>query len=685
MSIGTLEMYYGADPRCSSIPSKLGMVRLIPQQTHTMQNITPMKGMYSLVIDNSGSVGAAATMVNNDGDKVDNGWSQLDIAKHSTNTFVNSLDSQDYVTLTIYNSIATNLVGWTRCDEAGKILISSFIDRIHPECATNMVAGLNMGLSMFNNPPDDSESYNKTIVFTTDGIPSAHFNPARGIPGYRILVENFLRSYKGYINIFTIGLGSALDSVLLTEICCDTGEFLHLPDPGAVGPFMVNLVAQCRTVACLPETQKPANNVYLRLSNVKNVPGYERILETHEEDFMVPLKNVMIDTPRDVVFEREFMDHPVTAGIYIKDFHGRFIMINADIANNVTHDSMDVSLQWYRQSIMKVFAQNFGVDAWSTLLITPLENISNDMSNTMDIIGYNEEFDAIWKTLNNEVLLGVTTMDNFNLWGRHYMRSLLGNLRRGVRTNFRDFILQKYSRDARGKPGYFDVECEKSEAIFASIPAPTPSRTSSYTNGIQIIPSYSAVLPDEYMRGGGCFAPECTVDRWNGSEFETITLSHVRPHDELRSRQGKAEVKCVVKTICPGGMAEVVKLGELRLTAWHPVWSGNKWVFPATLGKRVVETCNYVYNFVLYTDHILVVSGREAVTLGHGIKYGIARHPYWGVGVIDVLSKKLGWLSGYIILETPLKPPRNIKRKAVGRRSIGSLNKLIHKIGIKPS
>lgn len=40
---------------------------------------------------------AAAEVQQEDGDKVNHGWSQLDIAKHSTNTFVTSLDDDDYV------------------------------------------------------------------------------------------------------------------------------------------------------------------------------------------------------------------------------------------------------------------------------------------------------------------------------------------------------------------------------------------------------------------------------------------------------------------------------------------------------------------------------------------------------------------------------------------------------------
>ena len=46
---------------------------------------------------------ASASVTNDDGDKVDHGWSQLDIAKHSTNVFVASLGENDYVSVVIYS------------------------------------------------------------------------------------------------------------------------------------------------------------------------------------------------------------------------------------------------------------------------------------------------------------------------------------------------------------------------------------------------------------------------------------------------------------------------------------------------------------------------------------------------------------------------------------------------------
>merc|ERR1719460_3287517 len=52
------------------------------------------------------------------------------------------------------------------------------------------------------------------------------------------------------VNVNTIGIGNQLDSKLLLGMA---DQFLHMPDPGAVGPFMVNLLANARCTAMIGE------------------------------------------------------------------------------------------------------------------------------------------------------------------------------------------------------------------------------------------------------------------------------------------------------------------------------------------------------------------------------------------------------------------------------------------------
>lgn len=91
------------------------------------------------------SMNAAAQITTDDGDKVNHGWSQLDIAKHSTNTFVASLSDEDYISIVTYSDGATVLVDWTKCTSDGRDKAIAAIHSMRPERSTNLMAGITTG------------------------------------------------------------------------------------------------------------------------------------------------------------------------------------------------------------------------------------------------------------------------------------------------------------------------------------------------------------------------------------------------------------------------------------------------------------------------------------------------------------------------------------------------------------
>ena len=108
--------------------------------------------------------------------------------------------------------------------------------------------------------------------------------------------------------------------------------FLHMPDPGSVGPFMVNMLAAQRCTARLPDLSGPAaNDATLLLSPrsaLAGVPGYrehakEATTATGEPALRLPLGAIRYDQPRHVVLE---LKHPLTSGIAITatiELHGK--------------------------------------------------------------------------------------------------------------------------------------------------------------------------------------------------------------------------------------------------------------------------------------------------------------------------------------------------------------------------
>ena len=167
-------------------------------------------------------------------------------------------------------------------------------------------------------------------------------------------------------------------------------------------------------------------------------------------------------------------------------------------------------------------------------------------------------------------------------------------------------------------------------------------------------------MPDEFMRGGGCFGPTATVQLVDETHthggVRTATVAEVRAGDILVGEGGRrAAVRCVVLTPCPGGRALLTRLPNgTELTEWHPVRDPTgRWRFPHMLGERVLVRASHVHNFVLAPGHpTVLVGGVPCAALGHGLDAPTVAHPYWGTSaVITDLMSKPGWESGRVILE----------------------------------
>ena len=314
-----------------SLGDSLQMCQVVPVQTNNEEHKVS-NGYYCMVIDNSGSMNSAATVTTDDGDKVNHGWSTLDIAKHSMNTFIQSLDEFDHVKIITYSDMATTVAEWTPCNDAGKQTLQRLLYSIRPDRATNMIAGLEKGFQAFNDVSvSDEMGYH--LLFTTDGMPSSQFLPVRGIGAFKQMVNKLVETQKRdgrNINVTTLGLGNNLNSVVLMDICAGTGEFLHVTDPGCVGPFMVNLVAQFRSISRIPRTERLSTNMYLRISPATKVLGYDglNMVETRDGDTWVNLKHLIYDTPRHIVVQNK---ESLQFGLYQKLPTGQFERIPVKI------------------------------------------------------------------------------------------------------------------------------------------------------------------------------------------------------------------------------------------------------------------------------------------------------------------------------------------------------------------
>jgi len=267
------------------------------------------------------------------------------------------------------------------------------------------------------------------------------------------------------------------------------------------------------------------------------------------------------------------------------------------------------------------------------------------------------------QTVVDEVLLALKP-DKLATWGKHYLTTLPFMLRLERRSNFRDMCLQGFGKDVQGENGMFEELSNQAEMVFAQLKPPDPSAGRPFGGGFGGVFGGGAPvqtftsLPDEFMRGGGCFGPDATIllAPTNGlTTSPPLKVSAVRAGDVLVGEGGRlATVVCVVMTECVGGKALLTRLPNgLELTEWHPMRDrSGRWRFPHMLGERVVVSASHVYNFVLEPGHpTVLVGGVPCAALGHGLTDPIVAHPYWGTrAVIDDMMSQPGWAEGRVVL-----------------------------------
>lgn len=230
----------------------------------------------------------------------------------------------------------------------------------------------------------------------------------------------------------------------------------------------------------------------------------------------------------------------------------------------------------------------------------------------------------------------------------------------------------------RRREGVFEEESNKAEMRFATLAPPEPSLLRPQP--VAPVPSYGGAtpapmtatappprptaLPDEFMRGGGCFAPEAQVQLvGTDGALRPARVCDVRMGDVLLADGGRpVAVRCVVLTECAGGRALLTRLPNgTELTEWHPLRdAAGRWRFPHMLGTQVVRRLTHVYNFVLAERRAAVlVGGVPCAALGHGLDEPVVAHPYWGTdAVLRDLASRPGWDEGCVRL--PAVPSQNV-------------------------
>ena len=292
---------------------------------------------------------------------------------------------------------------------------------------------------------------------------------------------------------------------------------------------------------------------------------------------------------------------------------------------------------------LKTAAQNF--ETQSKAIGTSLPNYPDAVALASDIGG--------------EVVLALSEQKNWTKWGKHYFPALARAHQRQQCSNFKDAGLQVYGQHSP----LFIKSRDELDAAFDKLPPPKPSRkvhvhTNTNTPGGRAKAAAATYTAPVSMarwnnRYGGCFAGECQVMLDGGKK---VTLQDLKRGMKVVTPKGTRRVGAVVRIAIEGGRLMMCRIGELKVTPWHPIRVEGKWIFPADVVEAQLQECDAVYTVLLEADadvdaHAFEVEGVTAVTLGHGLvasKGGDARaHPFFGsyTKVLDSLKDLAGFES----------------------------------------
>ena len=204
---------------------------------------------------------------------------------------------------------------------------------------------------------------------------------------------------------------------------------------------------------------------------------------------------------------------------------------------------------------------------------------------------------------------------------------------------------------------------EEIELVFATKKPPTPS-----LSGSQVRPLDR--LPDQFVRGGGCFYPMSKLWKKTTSGYQQVPICHLKKGDVVLSADMSNggvnfvldTVECVVEHIYSKPMNIFMLDSSLGLTATHPVWMNGEFIHPFSSDWTTMSSMN-VFNLVMKGRHCVIAGSNislPVVTLGHNYTGDIVSHDYFGTNlVIDDLKQESSYKTGFVSFQEDIFPRKN--------------------------
>lgn len=586
--------------------------------------------VFICMLDVSGSMEEEASIKTG---KESDGFSRLDLVKHSVKTIIEMLNDDDYLSLISFNEAATLILDITKMTPAGKLLAITQLDSLIPVGFTNIWDALRIAMKQAKETPICSSLVTSLLVFT-DGEPN--HNPPRGIVP---TLTQFLEDGDPHYTINMFGYGYQLDSyTLLNMAFVGRGMFSYIPDCSMVGTIFVNYLSNSLATAVKFATLE------LKTENIKSLKciGYPM------KDNKIVIGAIQYGQSRDFIVEFNFNK-------------GAAFNISAKLK----YDEKEIvtAINQFHSTDNKSLYTEYTRCRFSELM---LEAVTKKKDGKKYIIQFEDGIKELPECDQDKVraiMLDIESSDAsqgqvtkafadptwYEKWGKHYVRSLARAHQLQQCHNFKDPGVQLYG----GK--LFKELQNKIDTIFCNLPAPKASRIEiqekkfahqKYAQPVYVPPP----TMHSYLNfSSGCFDGEGLVKLSNGSQKKVKDL---QKNDELITSDGfLAKVVCLV-IYKIGQELDIVEMNGVKITQWHPVRIGKTWKFPNEICKPQKKFCDYIYNLVLDKTHIVTINNVDLVTLGHGkTENNVVQHPYYGTNqVIEDMMEFNGWREGRIII-----------------------------------
>ncbi|KAF4993593.1 hypothetical protein FGRMN_6311 [Fusarium graminum] len=650
--------------RLEPVPHRNGLLVNIQPPKEPSVKIPHVPCDIVLVIDVSGSMGAAAPVPGEDGES--NGLSVLDLTKHAARTIIESMNENDRLSIVTFASKVKVLQPLLPMNAVNKDRAMRNVASMSHHNATNLWQGMLEGIKVFN---DGGSSTNvPAIMILTDGMPN-HMNPAVGfIPKIRAM---------GPLpaSIHTFGFGYNLQSGLLKSIAeIGGGNYAFIPDAGMIGTVFVHAVANLQSTLATRAVLKLTYTKPLELQETTG-PSLEKSPAVYGDDsddsvveLTLALGNLQYGQSRDIflrannIKELDFLNEgdptrsivqahltyvkpgdclksrKVLESMLSKD--GDFISMASAQRSVLEHSELPASEIAYHESRSLIcnfisnlfpilpngehadtkYAKDTGDQLRTWVQTLPAKNFGDEKNESL-------MKDISVEDPKGQVFMAIEKFEYFWTWGRHFLPSLLNAHTRQVCNSFKDPGPLQYSTDSP----LFTSCRDALDQIFDNLPAPTPSRASRHNRSGSSFPHVSM---SSYRNSSGvCFAASTEVTLFSG---RTVQMRRLRRGMKVRTPRGSRRVALVLKT--PVEREVLCRVGNVLVTPWHPVSSdGKRWDFPANAADSVIMYTGCIYSVLLERDastaaHSIRVGDMWGVTLGHGVTTGtdVRAHTFFG-------------------------------------------------------